>query len=148
MRSQFLKTWFLLVYWVLLVNLGPSLHRAHFFGLHCDHCSDSCSHEDHCNADGHCHASMSPEELQQHLSCCHNSSPPVSHEASDDSGSVNSHHDCAFCRFFGQYHVVFSVYTVEVSSVPAELCYLQQDSLVDPVALDPIARGPPTSQRA
>ncbi len=76
--------WFLLGFLVLLLNFGPSLHRAHFFGLH-SHPADnqSCSHSSCCP--GHDHSAEVP---------------------GIQSKSIESHHDCSFCKFFDQYHVV------------------------------------------
>lgn len=138
MRQKYLKIWFLLVYWVLLMNLGPSLHRAQFFGLHCHHCSDSCTDK------GHSHSDMAPEQLRQHLACCHGC------HAFDSVDEVNSgkllgDDDCSFCRFFAQYNVVLSVFILECSSAPIELCSAHRDWHVDSVTLDPLARGPPAT---
>jgi hypothetical protein len=124
LKMQFKQSfnWFLLSFLVLLLNFGPSLHRAHFFGLHTHPADDqTCSHSSCCL--GHDHSTEVPG---------------IQSEAMD------SHHDCAFCKFFDQYHVVSLqiLYMQEVN--PAVLNGCLEPSVVLAGRLNPSARGPPT----
>ena len=84
MRIKQLSICFFLGYLVLLLNLGSSLHRAHFFGLH--------SHSGSSLCDLH------------HFSCCdgsgHSDSEPLQGER-----TLHTEHDCGLCKFFDQYNV-------------------------------------------
>jgi len=118
MRSKRYQIWLLVGYLGLLLNLGESLHHAEIFGLHSHGSTSSC-----------CHC------------CCDHSSPSQGSE--HDVDSLNSDHDCSFCKFFAQYHVTagqvelpeeFSFSLLHVWNKPEE---------VYAVTLVPLARGPP-----
>ena len=82
MRFKQLAICFFTGYLVLLLNFGPSLHRAHIFGFH--------------------HQPNSTASRTHHSHCCsgalHSPSTP------DHSQTVQRSHDCSFCKFFDQYH--------------------------------------------
>lgn len=122
MRHGSIKTWFLLSYLVLLLNLGPSLHRAHFFGLH--HPAG-----DFADASGvnHC--------------CCHSHG----HHDSGAGEGIHAVHDCAFCKFFDQYNVVVLSFQFACLETPACALTLEvpEGAVSDPVPT--AARGPPVA---
>ncbi len=117
MRQKHYQIWLLVGYLGLLLNLGESLHHADIFGLHV---SDSASVCCHC--------------------CCGHS---TSHDSSSDAQSLNPDHDCAFCKFFAQYHVTAAqVETPDKAEVTAfHFCYEPAQSHT--VTLVALARGPP-----
>ena len=102
MRRITQTSWFLLLYWVPLVNLGPSLHKADFFGFHSHHCGSSHCHHGSLEVGGHCFQSPFDES-----SDCH------SHLKEDPSQTpqrfvTGSDSDCSLCQFFDQYNVVIN----------------------------------------
>jgi hypothetical protein len=116
----------LLGYLVLLLNLGPSLHRAHIFGLHAAQLGSS-GHTSSCC--GHCHSSPSH---------------PHGHSAAEESQQAHDDHDCAFCKFFDQYHVVRSVPFAWQSLGQMSLQDCLKPSALRAESFSPIARGPPS----
>lgn len=134
-QKKQLITWTFLAFWVLLMNLGPSLHRAHFFGFHC------CGSSAHQN---HGHSSAASGGCHKHNGCCHHE---VDVSRVDDY-QIAGNSDCAFCRFFDQYNVVLVEVYLEYASVPVNCCDWFRGSLIDPSTLDPLARGPPADTLA
>jgi len=127
MLHKQLKICFFVGYLGLLLNLGPSLHHAPIFGLH-----------------GHSH-SHSTESVCH--SCCGHShahhTQPAQDSNADSVASFSDNHDCSFCKFFDQYHVIVErVETVEAFSF-AEIreAVIADDPFA--VCLVPLARGPP-----
>lgn len=105
----------------LLLNLGPSVHHAHFFGLH--------QHGDVANTS--CD------------SCCFHAHLPT--ESVPQADYAGADHDCSFCKFFDQYHVIVDriehqeesrIALVREWNKPSDLCTL---------SLIPLARGPPAA---
>jgi len=119
---------FFVGYLGLLLNLGPSLHHAPIFGLH-SHNHSSHGTKSVCHSCcGHSHADYRQPEQDSNV---------------DSVASTNDNHDCSFCKFFDQYHVIVDrVETVEASGF-AEI--REAVIAVDPfaVSLVPLARGPP-----
>jgi hypothetical protein len=119
---------FLFGYLVLLLNFGPSLHRADFLGLH----------------------SSAPvqvgEELTRSSCCCdcHSHSAPVG-DGSTGSLVVGSDHDCAFCRFFDQFHAAVAVFDEAEVETSASLLSLCEPDEAIKVCFVATARGPPIS---
>lgn len=116
-------------YLVLLLNLGSSLHHAHFFGLHHHQGPDSVVSDD--SATGH-----------QCCGCHRHCHSPT--EASNPSGSIHSDHDCAFCNFFDQYHVTLDVIEYQSRVCAIEFQRPRRPVLVDAALLIANARGPPS----
>lgn len=121
MQYKQTKTWFFIVYLGLLLNLGPSLHHADFFGLHGHSVVSSCS-------------------------CCPAHTIPCSND-SPDGATVKgtAEHDCAFCKFFDQYHVIVDAVDVYESSAFAALLVAQRPVDADSASFIPVARGPPAT---
>ena len=101
------KNWLFLIYLVLLINLGPSLHHADFFGLHCNDacCSPTSFSESKVSSCCCCTAAHSHGD---HGSHSHGSSGESNEfqitAAVDDFGACCE--DCVFCKFFDQFNVV------------------------------------------
>lgn len=127
MRCNRVTTWLILTYLVLLVNLGPSLHRAELFGLHG-------------------HSSIQSDDVVAPTCCsCHHH---FSRENSSPDGEVPvvaSNHDCAFCKFFDQYTVVFHAFQFAQFKEPIHLpCFENLPSKVS-YSVPTVARGPPVA---
>ena len=122
MQYQQTKTWFFIVYLGLLINLGPSLHHADFLGLHQHSSGSSCS------------------------CCCHSHAVPCSTD-SPDGATVKgtAEHDCAFCKFFDQYHVIVDAVDICENSAFAMLLVAQWPVDVCLASFIPVARGPPAT---
>ena len=87
---RFRLTIFLLVYWSLLVNFGPSVHTHSFFGLHCD-CGVAHSTENSDCCHGGCCSADSDAEIVLDFTVV------------DDvvaENELSPSHDCLFCKFF------------------------------------------------
>ena len=139
MRKLSQKNWLLLGYLALLFNLGPSLHHADFFGLHCHDagcCKTSVSQDDAFSCCcGHSHGSQDAAE---------NSSDCIAVGiAAANEGCNSSCEDCAFCKFFDQYNVVSEDFEFVLTQAP--VCSLiassQDNAFCEFVAKS--ARGPP-----
>ena len=117
MNSNRLPTWVLLGYLILLWNLGPSVHRAHFFGLHAH------------SANGHsAHA----------CGCCH------SHDSSDESEDhVTADHDCALCDFFDQLQATSTSLALSPVATPVFAHRSVAHELSLATRISHAARGPP-----
>jgi hypothetical protein len=124
MLHKQLSICFFVGYLGLLLNLGPSLHHAPIFGLHGQD-----------NEAGSC----------QHSCCGHSHAPPAQQTSNDNSVvSTNVHHDCSFCKFFDQLHVVVvNVETIEVSDFAFLLEAIRSEQPPS-VKFSPLARGPPS----
>ena len=108
-------------YLVLLLNFGDSLHRMSCFGLH--------------------HHAVANGPFSHHASChCHLA--PTS-DNSEQSDSVNSDHDCAFCKFFDQYHGTPNETEAALSAPLAESFDLFGLRAAFSNCSNPSARGPP-----
>lgn len=99
----------LLLFWVPMVNLGPSLHRADFFGFH-SHCCRSDHHHNqpvgllecgsghrHCHSDGKasCPSLVANTDRQ----------PPQ--RETNNPYYTGPDSTCSICKFFDEYNVVF-----------------------------------------
>ena len=134
MRNKQPLICFLLGYLVLLWNLGPSFHRADCFGFHCvGHSQTNASFEFEQGSCCHCH--------------CHSHSVPEQSDEPTSNSSIafGSHHDCAFCQFFDQLHVMLS---------HAEITEAEDRVFIDKAVVSvwsnaalfsPSARGPPAT---
>jgi len=121
LHKQF-TIWFLVAYLGLLLNLGPSLHHAQIFDLHGNDAV----------ATGCC--------------CCSHSHPTVPTDGrsdSLDSDSLDSEHDCSFCKFFDQLHVIVDCYSLQTRSGFVFTRDLNRPTEIYSVLLTPLARGPP-----
>lgn len=114
-RSQI---WLLVGYLGLLLNLGESLHHADIFGLHGNGWASVC-----------CHC------------CCEHSTTPEDSER--DVQSLSPDHDCAFCKFFAQYHVTAAHVELPERSGFAKFQFWDKPYQSHAVILVPLARGPP-----
>lgn len=120
-RKQFFSC-LLLGYLVLLLNFGPSLHRAHFFGLHSHQVDDSAI---------------------SHASCCHSHAPPCGAQDSQ-SETVKSEHVCAICHFFDHFQVIDCEVVFAQVTTLAFLNDFVKPAAVPAAILNPTARGPPS----
>ena len=137
MRRSVPKIWCFLLYWVFLVNFGPSFHQSDLFGLH--------SHPfGAANCGSHHH--------NPNLRCCdHNDSADTGHNHGGSQPnealivSVAADVDCLCCKFFDQYNVCFScVEFLDTESAGTEVFSFSEGR---PSAGDfeALARGPPAS---
>lgn len=113
----------LTAYLVLLLNFGDSLHRLTCFGLH-DHGTVNAEPSHHVGC--HCHL------------------PPLS-DNSEQSDSLKSNHDCAFCKFFDQYHGTTDWSLTEASALSVETLEWMGPQAAFSNCFNPTARGPPVS---
>ena len=117
MRHKRYQIWFLVGYLGLLLNLGESLHHAEIFGHHANGFGSAC-----------CHC------------CCGHT---TTEDSEQDVPSVSPDHDCAFCKFFAQYHVTTSqVELPEQVNSTMFRCWNKPNEM-HAVILVPLARGPP-----
>lgn len=120
MRLKQLHISLLLGYLVLFWNLGPSLHRAEIFGLHCHSCcssgNSSCCH-DHVR-EGHWHSHGDGQGFHSHSRCCDHEHSP---DPTQDQQTVTSHHECSLCEFFDNFNVVFDSFDFEVAEAPSRI---------------------------
>ncbi len=126
MRNKQSLICFLLGYLVLLWNLGPSLHRADFLGFH-----------------SHSHSAKSGD-IQHSCCCCHSHAEP---ETDDSTASVSSNadHDCAFCEYFDQLHVVVSHADMMEAEDRVFLAEAVEPIRINAAHFSPTARGPPAT---
>lgn len=137
MRRLVPTNWCFLVYWIFLVNVGPSFHHADLFGLHSHpyrsvHCGSHHSHyqdggcceHDHVADNGH-HLDL-PQDWETSVALVF---APAG--------------DCGCCEFFEQYNVCFnSVEFVGDQAFGTQLFY-HADGLLSSGDLTALARGPP-----
>lgn len=124
-------TWLLSAYLVLLLNLGPSLHRADILGYHSQGC---CASEDFTSSKANinsCHC------------CQHAESPQQTFPGQQITLEKPGQHDCPFCKFFDQYHVV--LVQIELPQPTTKSFVRTCPRLFEPnrLFLQPTARGPP-----
>ena len=138
MRNKQLLICFLLGYLVLLWNLGPSFHRADFLGF------SLCPH-------AQVQSTSFGDELASGHSCCpchghsHSKPRPSDGQQSDTTSSFGSHHDCAFCQFFDQLHIMASVAELTEAESRVFLSSTVDLIRVTAAALPASARGPPST---
>lgn len=127
-RNKQTKIWFFIAYLGLLVNLGPSLHHADFFGFH-----------------SHSHSRLG-------CCCCHAHPPAENRDHASDSTNESSSphfrladHDCAFCKFFDQYHVIAGSGDTPQRSTFAKFFTVERLADARSASLVPVARGPPVA---
>lgn len=116
--------WTFLIYLVLFLNLGSSIHHADLFGIH-SHSHVGCGH---CHDQAHSHS---------HKSCSHH------HHILADGKSVQPDLECSICEFFASYNVTFDVYQLELDSNPLFQFWLPNESVESLTPVQPVARGPP-----
>ena len=138
MRNKQSLICFLLGYLVLLWNLGPSLHRADIFGFH-----------------SHAHANAGDSfdfTAAQRVSCCHchchsHSKPRHTDDQESDAprSFIDAHHDCPFCQFFDQLHVMIS--HAELTEAKSSVFLVEAVDLlrIETGHISPSARGPPAT---
>lgn len=137
MRRLVPTNWCFLVYWLFLVNVGPSFHHADLFGLHShSHRSDHCgSHHSYYQDEGCC------EHLHEAEKGHHHDLPQVWETFVASVFAPEG--DCGCCKFFEQYNVCFnSVEFVGDQAFGTRLFYYA-DSLLSAGDLAALARGPP-----
>lgn len=129
MRSaSSLFRWVLAGYLILLLNLGPSLHHAHFFGFH-----TGCSAETDAHACcGHCQAMESPAGDQN---------VPIGNPGSPVFGDS---HSCAYCKFLDQCHISASAVAVSLVSALVALAPAFDEQASPVYLVYSSARGPPS----
>ena len=120
-------TWFFLAYLVLFLNLGSSIHRADFFGIH--------------------HSFHSPDSVVPVVpfgcGCCHH------HPADGVNGLESdvrcfSDHDCSICEFFAKFNVIFDDFRFGIESKSVSEYTSLEDSIAERISVSPFPRGPPT----
>ena len=121
---QFRLTIFLLVYWSLLINFGPSVHTHSYFGLHCGGCAES-------------HA------VESSSCCCHSGCCPSEHADVPADSEVSSLHDCSLCKFFKylNYSAADSIQWSPDESV--HFVAVSYDRFLSSKTVSSRARGPP-----
>ena len=120
----------LLGYLVLILNFGPSFHRAPIFGLH-DHGTVSVEAEVVCSCGLHHHA---PVEQDQDDS------------QSQDFGSIEKQLcDCSLCKFFKQYNASVDTADFTIAETDVSMQLQTISSLVSRTAYATDARGPPVA---
>ena len=135
MQRSVPKNWCFLLYWVFLVNFGPSFHHADLFGLH--------SHPfGAANCGSHYH---------HDLGCCdhHSADANHSHESLQTNetfiASVAADADCLCCKFFDQYNVCFSCVEFLDTEFPGTEAFSFSDGRPSAGDFEALARGPPAS---
>ena len=120
---QFRLTIFLLVYWSLLINFGPSVHTHSYFGLHCG-CGDA-------------------HVVEGSSGCGHSGCCPSEHADVPADSEVSSLHDCSLCKFFKylNYSAADSVQWSSDESV--HLVAISYDRFLSSKTFSSRARGPP-----
>jgi len=125
----------LLIYWGLLINLGPSLHTLSFLGLH----------------DSSCCSSLTCLDLPQlkddlHSGCCCSShSEPSSQDSDEVDGQIDAVHDCSFCKFFKHYQAD-SVQSVDFEPSERVDTFCLRSGLASSLeVISSRARGPPAT---
>lgn len=135
MQRSVPKNWCFLLYWVFLVNFGPSFHHADLFGLHSHpfgaaNCGSQHHHDfgccDHHSAD----ANHSHESLQTNETFI---------------ASVAADADCLCCKFFDQYNVCFSCVEFLDTEFPRTEVFSFSDGRPSACDFEALARGPPAS---
>lgn len=141
--------WLLLVYWIPLMNLGPSLHHADVFGLHTSCCNSGCcasssgssfearSQElDYFGCDGQCQGQCQNQRA---------SNPTQDADQCPDIFAGTTTDVCLFCEFFKKYNVVFSCF--HFPNPPQRSVYRMTlaDIFESQDAILGSARGPPVS---
>ncbi len=124
MRMKRFGTWFLLGYLVLLLNLGPNAHRIQCLGLHSVNLTSKIG-------------TKSPASCQ----CCH--SPTDSKQTDWTSDIVHSFADCAFCKFFKHFQMVWQVFNFELQTDLLPGFERIVENSVEPDLFKACARGPP-----
>ena len=119
---QFRLTIFLLVYWSLLINFGPSVHTHSYFGL-CG-CGDA-------------------HVVEGSSGCGHSGCCPSEHADVPADSEVSSLHDCSLCKFFKylNYSAADSVQWSSDESV--HLVAISYDRFLSSKTFSSRARGPP-----
>ena len=140
------KIWFFVAYLGLLTNLGPSLHHANFLGFH-SHAGGDCCHFD--GAHTHCTHSHSAHSHHAHSHCDHTHECHT-HRTTEPSNELMVHagangHDCPFCKFFDQFHVIVEANESTEFSEIALVDIFEQPSELCSVIFIPVARGPPAA---
>ena len=122
MQSTKQISWLLAGYLVLLLNLGPSVHRAQCLGLH---------HQ--------------AGEVAEHASCCSCSSPYLSKAGnhSPEASRWSSSHECDWCKFFDQLHVLNEGISVDLRSNEVPFVAFSKLGPEESPAVASQARGPP-----
>ncbi len=151
MRFKTTLHWSLIGYLVLFLNLGPSLHRAHFFGLHCDSgvCGDSIACLEETDSE-----SKVPLIGVGSTSCCGTAhrlincsgGSPTDHAVPEGSPGhlvITTDHDCPVCRFFDTYNVVVDQFELPTDIAPVfSLAFELRSCEISKVILLQ-SRGPP-----
>jgi hypothetical protein len=119
------KTCFLLLYLVLLLNLGPSLHHADFFGIHPPHHPTSADSTSVCCVHAHRHG------------------PANDLNSAEVDERAYAGHDCSICKFFDQYHVLEVRFPRLPSHALVTANRCPQPTVPTAEASQPHARGPP-----
>ena len=124
---QIRLTIFLLIYWGLLVNLGPSLHTHSVFGLHGD--TNSSVTKAH--------------QSDQSCGCCSSDFSKESSSELPPEDEIQSHCDCSLCDFFDYLSVTSVTPHQWVPEQSIELSYCKLDGFLSTDQVCSRARGPP-----
>lgn len=153
MRCHHLKTWILLVYLVLLWNLGPSVHRAHFFGFH-SHCHDASCESVSCHGDSNDGVYVTKrDDSNSHRSdscntCGLHAHAEIENVDSDSAkqsecGTHAPHDQCSVCKFFDEFNLVVSAVEQPIDAVPCVFYQVLHTHGFHSQPLVATARGPP-----
>ena len=149
MRKLAQKNWLFLGYLALLFNLGPSLHHADFFGLHCtgsccqnsffqDEASCCCGHDHSHGSHHHEHSSDSSGDSSGDSSDCFEDGISAANHGCDSSCE-----DCAFCKFFDQFNVVSENFEFVLTQSPVCSLIASSQGTAFCECVPESARGPP-----
>ena len=122
--------WLFSGYLILLLNLGPAMHRAHLLGFH----------------GGDCCSSAVVEPNQECCDCLHHAcdTVPLVPNPDDSESFQQQDEDCPFCRFFDQYSACPTAQLVHLTFGPADAIAIQSIAPVFSSNIFAAARGPPS----
>ena len=129
----------LLIYWGLLINLGPSLHTLDVFGLH----HGNCQHSECCSP-----PSLQPANLNLggNVACdCHGHSTTDADfvVSQNDFAGSDADHQCSFCEFF-KYFQANTTQTATLDQFDSVESFFARSVVADSAwDLPSRARGPP-----
>lgn len=134
-------TIFLLIYWGLLVNLGPSVHTHSIFGLH----GSCCSGVHHTESSG---ATLASLQSSDSCCCCCSHTEDQTSELADSeqlaaTDEVKTHHHCTFCEFFKYLSATPATPHLWVAEQSIEISFSKLDGFLSTDQVCSRARGPP-----
>lgn len=113
-----LQNWTLVLYWTLLMSLGPSFHHSEFWRESNVHQLDRYGIESSC-------------------CCCHH------HRPAPKTATIRSQGDCVICQFFDSFDEVSYDFVIAACSQPTLHSFDLHFNQPCEIKRVPIARGPP-----